>query len=576
MNCFIPISFEEYQHIVKVALGKEAATICFENVHLLNVYTGEIEKTNVYTYDKWIAYVGVNDKTPIPYLSKVTLNNNEILVPGYIETHSHPNQMYNPLSLGNYLTSKGTTVSINDNLTFQSNLSSLDMERLANQLEEEEFHIWLWWAYIDSHCKGISDQEDIFNINYLKAWAQRPSVVQAGEFTAWPNLIADDENIEEMLFYNKYIIGKRIEGHLPGASKRTLTTLAAAGITADHEASNSDEVMNRLRLGYYVSLRYSSICPDLPQILEGLQKQKNINYDRLMFTNDGVPANYLDTHTHSMMIKMALDYGIAPKDAYRMATLNPATYYQIDHLIGGIAPGRIANINILKSISDPTPISVMVKGKWIYENGKRKREYPNKLVVEEKLFSPLSVEINDFIPTTNVGIELINDVITKTYYFDEEDDLQESECYLSYINKNTSDYTNSRIKNFSNRLLALASSYSASQDILVIGKNKEMMKIALEELKEMGGGIVCKFEHGTEVIRLPLAGVMCNASIESLAEKIESVNRKMQENGYKFNDFTYSLLFLTATHLPTVRLTKKGIYDHKSKKIVAHIIKYKK
>ena len=40
----------------------------------------------------------------------------QVLVPGYIEPHCHPFQLYNPHSLSNYASSFGTTTLINDNL----------------------------------------------------------------------------------------------------------------------------------------------------------------------------------------------------------------------------------------------------------------------------------------------------------------------------------------------------------------------------------------------------------------------------------------------------------------------------
>ena len=45
------------------------------------------------------------------------------------------------------------------------------------------------------------------------------------------------------------------------------------GADSDHEAMNGDEVMRRLELGYYVSLRHSSIRPDLRTILQDLHQK---------------------------------------------------------------------------------------------------------------------------------------------------------------------------------------------------------------------------------------------------------------------------------------------------------------
>lgn len=43
--------------------------------------------------------------------------NGKFIVPGYIEPHAHPYQLYNPLSLAKHAAQFGTTTLINDNLT---------------------------------------------------------------------------------------------------------------------------------------------------------------------------------------------------------------------------------------------------------------------------------------------------------------------------------------------------------------------------------------------------------------------------------------------------------------------------
>ena len=48
-----------------------------------------------------------------------------------------------------------------------------------------------------------------------------------------------------------------------------------------------------------------------------------------------------------VLIKIAIDHGVPIIDAYNMATINVARYYNIEYLHGNIATGRVANINFL-------------------------------------------------------------------------------------------------------------------------------------------------------------------------------------------------------------------------------------
>src|SRR5690606_36234079 len=112
------------------------------------------------------------------------------------------------------------------------------------------------------------------------------------------------------------------EGHFPGASVDTLTKLKLLGASADHESMTGEEVIRRLQLGYHVALRYSSIRPDLPNILEQLQTEKIAAYDQMMYTTDGSTPSYNERGLINVCIEIALEKGVPLEDAYRMATYN--------------------------------------------------------------------------------------------------------------------------------------------------------------------------------------------------------------------------------------------------------------
>src|ERR1019366_3472003 len=58
-----------------------------------------------------------------------------------------------------------------------------------------------------------------------------------------------------------------------------------------------------------------------------------------------------------------LEAGVSPNIAYRIATLNPATFRRRDEDLGAVAPGRIANVNVLSSLDHPFPKFVVCRGR---------------------------------------------------------------------------------------------------------------------------------------------------------------------------------------------------------------------
>ncbi len=111
------------------------------------------------------------------------------------------------------------------------------------------------------------------------------------------------------------------------------------GADSDHEAMNGDEVMRRLELGYYVSLRHSSIRPDLRTILQDLHQKGFRHYDHFFYTTDGATPHFYKGGMTNELIKIALEEGVPAIDAYNMASFNIAKYYQMDDFLGVIGPG---------------------------------------------------------------------------------------------------------------------------------------------------------------------------------------------------------------------------------------------
>lgn len=165
--------------------------------------------------------------------------------------------------------------------------------------------------------------------------------------------------------------GKKIEGHFPGASERTLVKMRLLGADGDHEAMTADEVVKRIQHGIKVTLRHSSIRPDLPNLLKGILEKKLNIFDHLMMTTDGATPAFYQDGVMDKCIQVALDAGVELIDAYQMASYNVARYYNMASLHGMVATGRYATLNILKDEFTPQPESVLSKGVWLKKTESR-------------------------------------------------------------------------------------------------------------------------------------------------------------------------------------------------------------
>ncbi|MDA1584883.1 amidohydrolase family protein [Bacillus cereus group sp. TH230-1LC] len=567
-------SNKQLREHVEVIDGTRSPHILLKNATYLNSYMREWMTAHIWIYNDRIVYVGEQLPGQLTECEVVDCEG-KYVIPGYIEPHAHPYQLYNPETLANYAMQFGTTTFINDNLTLFFTLKREKSFHLLDEFTKIPASMY-WWCRFDGQTE-LQNGESLFNREEIIEWLKRDAVLQGGELTAWPKLLHGDDEMLHWVQETKRL-HKKVEGHFPGASETTLAKLKLLGTDCDHEAMTGQEAFARLMQGYTVSLRNSSIRPDLEVLLKELLELGVKQFDRFILTTDGSHPSFYENGMTNVMISTAIKQGVPVIDAYHMASYNIARYYNMEDLHGSIATGRIANINILESKENPVPISVIAKGKWVKRDGINKNEL---LQIDWSQFKviPLlldwSIEKEDMIFSHKMGIHLLNNVITKPYTTEidlncDELSLNHDECFLMMIARDGTWRVNTVVKGFANKLGGLASSYSGTGDIILIGKNKEDMLTAFHRVKEIGGGMVMAEKNEVlHEIALPLLGIMSNLKMSELIQEEKQMVKLLKERGYVYDDPAFTILFFSATHLPFIRVTPIGLYDVKSGKVIA-------
>ena len=555
---------------VSVIDGHTAPTILLTNTTYLHSIFKKWITANIWIKDDRIVYVGQDMPKNLEGTEIVDLTGKKV-VPSYIEPHVHPFQLYNPVSFANFSAQTGTTTFISDNSQFMLLNNKKKSFEILENLSRLPFSFY-WWARFDSQTER-EDEGKIFSNKKVLEWLNHPDVLVGGELTAWPRLMRGDDLMLSWL-QKANQLDKKVEGHLPGSSERTLARMYLLGVDSDHEAMTADEVELRLMHGYAVTLRYSSIRPDLPQILKDLVERGHDVFDHLMMTTDGSTPSFHQDGVMDKCIRAALEAGVPPVAAYQMAAYNVANYYNMTNLHGMIATGRLANINILQDEFSPTPLSVLSKGVWLKRDGEKVRDLEDvSFDAFNKFTLDLTLSDDDFQFSSPIGIEMVNDVITKPYSVTASyaGDIEKGseESYLVVINRQGEWRINTILKGFDTSIEGFASSYSNAGDIILIGKSIEAMKQAFNKLKEMNGGVVLVEQNEVIAqISLPVGGFISDIPMEQIIEQELALKQAVKERGYKHSDVIYTLLFLQSTHLPYIRITQVGLFDVLKNKVL--------
>ena len=573
----------ENNHTQQDSQGKSSrkADLFLKGATVLNVYSGELLRMNVATKGDKILYVGTLSECAGEDTTVLDVSG-RFLVPGYIEPHCHPWLLYNPLSFGQEAVRFGTTTFICDSLIFYLLMGLKKFESFMEGISD--MPVKFYWTCRTAPQSPMACEDAVYSIENLRDLLQNAHIVSLGEITRWQDLLQGDDKVRELIGIARKL-GKRVDAHTAGAKYERLNVLSRLGMESCHESINGQQLLDRVRLGLYVILRHSSLRPDLPELVKTIVS-KGISTDRMMLTTDGSTAGFHQEFGMSdSLIKIAIQGGIDPVSAYRMATINPATYFHMDGDLGGIAPGRFADILVLKNLDTPTPEMVISRGRMAAKNGASVEQFPQ---IQWETFFPRTcftekswkTKGEDFrIPADGCSlrfpvINLINAVITGIEWQDfsiRNGFLRVDEgkglSLIALMDKHGKWVTNGIIRGFADEVEGLASSYNTATEILAIGNDPEAMSAAVNRVLELRGGIVA-FEGGKIAyeLGLPLGGMLSDASMSTLAEKERELKGYLKGRGHPYHDPLFTFTFLPNDFLPDVRINYDGIVDIKGKK----------
>jgi len=563
---------EDLRALAAVARGAAPADLYLEGGRVLNVYSGEVLEANVAIARGRVAYVGTRRGMVGPQ-TRVCPLDGRVLVPGYIDPHCHPVALYGPTALAAAVLPLGTTAMVADTIWI---LAHGGHARATEVLEQLSALPLRYYWFLRLHAQGAHPQEEeFFSPDRIRALMHLDSVRTVGEITRWPLLYGGDPGLTAMVA-EALAAGRRVEGHAPGVSGERVQALAAAGISSDHEAITPDQVLDRLRAGLYVMLRHSSIRRDVP-LLAAVATGARAFSGRLMLTPDGPSATFItDEGYMDYLIRVAIEAGVDPVAAYQLATINPATYYGLDEDLGGIAPGRFADINVIRNLETPRPEIVLAGGRIVAEGGALTITLPEPdwpALLPRRYFPSWEPTPKLFaLPPGGVvpAMHLENEVITRRVDIPVTGGrLPAGVQTIALVDHAGQWISRALISGFADRIGALASTFGIAGGVTVIGQDPRAMARAARRVLELGGGIVL-VEDG--VVRfefaLPVVGLFSPEPLPVVADYLRRLTQLLRERGHRHGDIGYTLLFLSFDSLPDLRLTYRGLWDVKAQQVL--------
>ena len=565
------------RELTSVTMGKEKADLAIVNAALVNAYTGELlDGYSVSVKGEWIAYVGDDPGDTIGPDTEIIDAKGKTIIPGLIDGHAHLAWLSPISEFLQYAMLGGTTTIITETMeTFAIGGYEGVVDFLAS-LREQPIKIFATapsMASISKRARGISEE-------VLRRLLSRDDIVGLGE-SYWQTVLQEPEEFLP-IFMETVRCGKRLEGHSAGARGRKLMAYMAQGISSCHEPVDAEEVLERLRLGMHVMVREGSIRRDLAPISR--IKDAGVDLRRLILVTDGIaPEDLLEEGYMESIVQKAIDCGFDPVRAIQMATINVAGYFFLDGIVGGIAPGRYADMLI---IPDPTNIKaeyVISKGKIIAREGRlmvppRKHAFSPKSVnsihlLRELRPSDFSIPAQKNASRVNVRvIEQATDLVTKELITSVPvtDGEIRSDASRDLLKVAAIDRRYSPGKTFvglirgfrlSTGAFACSAAWDTS-DIIVVGENDGDMAGAVNGVYALQGGAIA-YAKGKILaeVPLPIFGIIADMPLAMLSRRMEELKGVVKDLGFPFDNPLLTLVTLTGAAIPFLRICEEGLVN---------------
>ncbi len=386
-----------------------------------------------------------------------------------------------------------------------------------------------------------------------------------GEMMNFPGVIYDDAEVHMKLEAAKRA-NVPIDGHAPGLAGEELKKYIGAGITTDHECTSLEEALEKVTGGMKILIREGSAAKNL----EALAPLITYYPEQVMLCTDDLhPETLARGHINSLVARL-INMGYDMFDVIRAASVNTFSHYRIE--AGTLRVGDPADFII---VDDPSKMNVKetwINGKCVY-NGDRALFSPGEVNKINKFKSTRILEdeirvINEK-GKINVIVARNGELVTDAMTADAGDEpyvaARPEEDILKIVVKER--YTDKPpatafIRGFGMKRGAMASSVAHdSHNIIAVGTNDRDIAAAINLITDAGGGMAVVSDEGSEIIKLPVAGIMSDLPVTAMAARYEKLSETVRRLGCRLDAPFMTLSFMALLVIPRLKMSDKGLFD---------------
>lgn len=557
-----------------MAAGRAPADLCIINARVLDVFSGTLREDAVCVGQG--VFLGFGQRE-----ARQTLDaQGRYLLPGFIDAHIHIESSFaSPARFAEMVLPRGTTTVVADPHEVANVLGVAGIRYMLDCARLLPLSIFVTLP----SCVPATPFEDagaVLDAAALAPFINDPAVSGIGEVMNFPGVVQGDAGVLDKILLG-LAHGKVIDGHAPGLLGQALDAYLLTGIGNSHECSTLEEMRDWLQRGGRVFLREGSAARNLLDLLPGVT---SLNARRCAFCCDDRHAEDIlrDGHMDNIL-RLAVRHGLDPVQAVIMCTLNAAEACGLAGK-GAVAPGRDADFVLVDDLRDFAVHQTYAAGRLVADTGRVCVELPEAPLdglTGTVRMAPLGPDpFALHVPSGRarvMGLET-RSLVTRAMERDVPIDaagrvLFDADSGLTRLavierHKATGRIGVGLMQGYGLRGGAVATTVAHdSHNLVVAGDNEADMRLAVDELVRLGGGVtLCAGGRVLGALALPVAGLLSTADPHQVSAELARMLELARERlGISADiDPFMTLSFMTLPVIPELKLTTRGLFDVRS------------
>ena len=490
----------------------------------------------------------------------------KFVMPGFVDSHIHvESSMLLPSEFARAAVVHGTVATVSDPHEIANVCGMEGVELMLRNAAQTGFK----FCFGAPACVPATPFETAgsrLDVDDVAKLLEDPRIGYLSEMMDFPGVLNRSPDVMAKIKSAK-ANNKPVDGHAPGLRGEEAAAYFGAGISTDHECFTKAEALDKLAVGCKIAIREGSAARNF----DALESLIDEYPDQVMLCSDDMhPDELLLGHINQLAAR-AVKSGRDLMNILQTACINPVEHYSLD--VGMLRVGDPADFIVVNDLTDFRVEETYLDGTLVAKGDeclmpKFETEVINNFVASLISVDQLNlpgksdrVHVIDAIDGQLITNRLVENCIIENG--NAVPDVDNDILKIVVVNRyKQAEPSIAFVKGFGLKSGAFASSVAHdSHNVVAVGTNDSDLTSAINAVIDSKGGLSVSDSGQTDVLPLPVAGLMSTESCESVGNHYSQLNERLNQIGVSIRSPFMTLSFMALLVIPSLKISDKGLFD---------------